>query len=455
MSTVKLPNEEYEGVLAPEELQTLQQIYDREINSNRNQDTYPFYEGERGALEEKWIAKMEQSLQDRKEDVARRAPLKGVFDAEKKKVNASTQSKVLRMVLAALSEYNKQNRRGHFFDGNEVKTFNPCGTRSCKERAMHIREALTFLSMVPPEVLANMTTFDSFKRGVKSAMGSSTRKKEVDPSEEKFQKPVKQYSSSWYNKKLGYYNTSLGDENMDKLWSKEKIEGTNEEVFKKIKGLNAGKYYWTPDDTDETNLARDGSGKWLENPEHPSPTPSAPSLEKTAEQADAYIANEAVGKPVVEGRYVDEDRTEGKPVVEGRYGDEDRTEGIPVVEGRYADEQYDDSYEASALPKEPDQTVQNPPILNKTNAIDSELAAQGWLKQLDPTSKHTFYFNTRTGESVWTKPKIPKPPTKPSALSSNNFFDNFSRIMTSAREQAKGGTLRKKKRKHHTRRVSK
>ena len=63
MSTVKSPNEEYEGVLAPEELQTLQQIYDREINSNRNQDTYPFYEGERGAYEEKWIAKMEQSLQ--------------------------------------------------------------------------------------------------------------------------------------------------------------------------------------------------------------------------------------------------------------------------------------------------------------------------------------------------------------------------------------------------------
>lgn len=464
--SAKTDDEEYEGVLTPEELMKIQKIYDREKKYNRDQDKYAFYEGERGEWEGKWIDEMLQKLEDRRQDIARRAPLKEMFEREKKSVDATTQSRVLRKLLAALSEYNKQDRRGHFFDGNEVKTFNPCGTRSCKKRAFHIREALTFLTMVPPEVLANMTTFDSFKRGVASSMGwASTRRKTTDPSAaQNFQEAEKQYSSSWYNRATGFHDTSTGNDELDKLWRKEKIKGTNEEVYKKLKGSNEGKYYWSPDENN-ANLAKyPETGEWLENPKLQQrvplqPTSSAAPLDEK-ERIVAYndpVIGQEIDEPlesvVAEARYVDEDENTYDPQFQAS------ASPLPVKESDTEHRRQNSAPQQESVQQgNPiEQTGQNPQISDKVFVIDPNLVAQGWVKKLDEKTKKTFYFNTNTGKSVWQSKDIPKPPPEPSVLFNPN---NLQRMFDFTRDQYygktnpnMGGTLRKKKRKHRTRRV--
>jgi hypothetical protein len=442
----KAANEEYEGVLSDENLKDLQDIYDDEQRFYRDQDRYPFYAGKRSKMELTWIAEMEQLLAKRKNELQDRTPLTQVFAAKKKEVNATTQSKVLRMLLNTISQYNLNDRRGHFLQGNAVKTFNPCGTRTCKERALHIREALTFLSMVPPEVLANMTQLDSYKRGFGSALGwSSTRKKTIDPTVA-FTKPKEQYSSSGYNKFFNYYDSSTGDKELDKLWRKEKLKGTNDEVFKKIKGTNKGKYYERPDESEQFELKDVVNGKWKRFPEE--------VYDGTPVVAEEYTEDNQNQEPVHEARsiglppqasaqqrqpsaqqpqpsaqptdqqpqptdqqsqpFVQPTDQQSQPFVQPTDQQPQPTDQQPQPTDQQPQPTYQQVQPSAPTLEEIEQPniVQEKQPVAPINDLEPALIEQGWSVHKDDQNR-TYYYNKTTRSSHWEKPKlqrIPKPP---------------------------------------------
>jgi hypothetical protein len=404
-------NEEYEGVLSAENLNDIEMIHQFEQENNQNQDDISFYQGKRGEMELKWIQEMEQMLEQRKEvDVKSPTALTEVFAAEKERVNATTQSKVLRMLLDTLSQYNLSDRRRRFLDGNAIKTFNPCGTLTCKERALHIREALTFLSMVPPEVLANMTKLDSYKRGFGSALGwNSTRKKTIDPNVTHVKQPT-QYSSSGYNKLFGYHNATFDDKELAENWSREKLKGTNRDIFKKLKEPNKGKYYWSAND-DERNEAKGVvNGKWRRPVKAYSQKNDLDYDDEPVYDTEIPVA-EAAEIPVAEAVAVDGSKSSAPPLDQGW---SKRTNGKNQTD--YNDTGSSQLDVPSASAESVEETSAPQPSAPKNPEQDDELAPtlvdQGWSKHTNEQNQ-TYYHNKETGSSQWERPKLPPPPPAP------------------------------------------
>ena len=201
--------------------------------------------------------------------------------------SARVSGKLMKMIMASIAAYNFQSRRLNdlSFKSRKARSNYPCGSDTCKERALKIRNALIQLLFdYPPEALAELGITDTAVRSLRylgkevigkqgkrllrslPLIGNFVEKEMKSPSlESNSTVPVR---NTMYARAVGSFNEFVDEKGkpLQDGWRRRFKDGTTQSVYVRTAEPNYGQEYWTPEMFDDNLTSKEQHYTLLQDP---------------------------------------------------------------------------------------------------------------------------------------------------------------------------------------------